>query len=141
MMGAARQWPLILAALIALGACETTGVAKKGSADGGFDTESASDAVSAIGNGGEAVADLGRAAGVELWLPVHSQMRDIAASLGGTLKPTGAGGGDLALAAFTSAEDASRFRELLKDEGIHCPNLGPDLLGVRLQSQPSKVRE
>ena len=41
------------------------------------------------------MAALGHDAQAPLWLPIHSQMQRIAISLGGALKPTGAGGGDL----------------------------------------------
>jgi len=101
----------------------------------------ASQAIVAIGRGGQAVADLGSAAGAALWLPVHSQMRDIAEQLGGSVKPTGAGGGDLALGAFSNASDMARFVERLADRGIPCPPLAPAPQGVRLQSQASKVDE
>ncbi len=98
-------------------------------------------AIVAIGRGGQAVAELGTAAGAALWLPVHSQMRDIAEQLGGAVKPTGAGGGDLALGAFANASDMALFVERLADRGIPCPPLAPAPQGVRLQSQASKVDE
>lgn len=98
-------------------------------------------AIDAVDTAGNAVAELGRAAGAELWLPVHSQMRDIAQQLGGSVKPTGAGGGDLALGAFPSSEQATQFALRLTDHGIDCPTLAPTREGVRLQSRPSKVSE
>jgi phosphomevalonate kinase len=87
------------------------------------------------------VADLGNAANAPLWLQVHTQMQDIATQLGGAVKPTGAGGGDLALGAFASAEAAALFTRRLADRGIPCPPLAPAHQGVRLQSQASKVGE
>lgn len=101
----------------------------------------AADAVQAISRAGRAVEALGAAAKAPIWIPVHSQMRDIAEQLGGSVKPTGAGGGDLALGAFHSSEQAERFRNALMDLGIPCPDLAPSNLGVRLQSQASKVNE
>ena len=101
----------------------------------------ARDAIDAIDRGGRAVAQLGEAASAPLWLPIHTQMQDIATQLGGAVKPTGAGGGDLALGAFSSAEAAARFTQRLADRGIPCPSLAPARQGVRLQSQASKVVE
>lgn len=101
----------------------------------------AKQAIAAIRLGGLAVADLGKAATAQLWLPIHTQMQDIAEQLGGAVKPTGAGGGDLALGAFSSANDAALFTKRLADRGISCPPLAPTHQGVRLQSQPSKVCE
>ncbi len=101
----------------------------------------AGDAIAAIRLAGQAVDALGRAANAPLWLPVHTQMQDIAEQLGGAVKPTGAGGGDLALGAFASAQDAAAFTEKLADHGISCPPLAPAHQGVRLQSQASKVGE
>ncbi len=103
--------------------------------------QTAAQAIAAIDVGGVAVAELGLAAGASLWLPIHSQMRDIATELGGALKPTGAGGGDLALGAFDSAETAKIFEERLAAQGIRCPALAPSREGVRLRSQASKVSE
>ncbi|MCP4444855.1 MAG: hypothetical protein GY811_05850 [Myxococcales bacterium] len=111
------------------------------SAQGLASASEGASAVSALRAGGQAVAELGRAAGVDLWLPIHSQMQDIAAQLGGAVKPTGAGGGDLALAAFSSAEAATLFEARLGDHGIHCPALAPSHQGVRLLGQTSKVGE
>lgn len=101
----------------------------------------AAEAIEAVSLAGRAVEALGAAAKAPIWLPVHSQMRDIAKRLGGSVKPTGAGGGDLALGAFHSLEQAQRFRDALVDRGIPCPDLAPSKLGVRLRSQASKVSE
>ncbi len=101
----------------------------------------AADAIAAIDAGGSAVRELGNAAGAPLWLPIHNQMQTIAAEFGGALKPTGAGGGDLALAAFSSSKQARLFVQRLAEQQITCPNLGPSLQGVRLEPQTSKVAE
>ena len=103
--------------------------------------QDAQQAIAAIAAGGEAVAALGHDAQAPLWLPIHSQMQRIAISLGGALKPTGAGGGDLALGAFDSAENAQIFVQRLADQGIPSPNLAASREGVRLQPQASKVAE
>jgi phosphomevalonate kinase len=90
-------------------------------------------AVAAIGRAGTALRALGEAAGVELWLAAHDQLLAIANDHGGALKPTGAGGGDLALAAFSNAESAQAFEKSLLKLGILCPDIDVDTQGVRLQ--------
>ncbi len=90
-------------------------------------------AVAAIASGGTALKTLGEAAGVRLWLPEHDQLKVLAGEHGGALKPTGAGGGDLALAAFASAESAQAFEKSLLRRGILCPKIDVDTQGVRLQ--------
>ncbi len=101
----------------------------------------AEDAIVAIDAGGNAVRALGNAAQAPLWLPIHEQMRAIATELGGALKPTGAGGGDLALAAFANSNQARLFVERLAEQDISCPRLAPSQQGVRLQGETSKVTE
>jgi phosphomevalonate kinase len=94
---------------------------------------SAAETLQAIAAGGAALRALGEAAGVPLWLPVHEELAKLAQRHGGSLKPTGAGGGDLALAAFATAEGAEGFENGLLDLGIPCPRLDVDSQGVRLQ--------
>ncbi len=91
-------------------------------------------AIAAIAAAGEAVAALGQDAGVELYLPIHAELCKRAQDHGGSLKPTGAGGGDLALAAFATSEQAQAFRIELLSTGIICPDLALDNQGVRLHS-------
>lgn len=93
---------------------------------------SAKAAIAAIASGGAAVKALGEAAGVALWLPVHDQLKELADEHGGALKPTGAGGGDLALAAFSNAESAQAYEKSLLTRGILCPKIDVDTQGVRL---------
>jgi len=101
----------------------------------------ASSAIAAIDAGGRAVATLGSAAAAPIWLPIHTVMHSLATELGGALKPTGAGGGDLALGAFDSADKALQFVQHLADRKICCPELAGSKQGVRLGFQTSKVAE
>lgn len=113
---------------------EQHGAAISASAETLANTQSASKAIAAIGEGGRAIAALGHAAGVELWLPVHSRLAEAAEQHGGALKPTGAGAGDLALAAFSDEARAQAYQERLADLGIFCAKLVVDTEGVRLQA-------
>jgi phosphomevalonate kinase len=67
-------------------------------------------AVGAVAAGGQAVLELGRAAGVDLFLEAHRALSLSATARGGALKPTGAGGGDIALGAFDDPDRAQQFR-------------------------------
>ncbi len=91
-----------------------------------------SDAVEAIAAGAEALRSLADAVGIELWLKEHSQLESLAQRFGGALKPTGAGAGDLALAAFSESDAAQSFQKSLVELGILCPPLLVEPQGVRL---------
>jgi phosphomevalonate kinase len=137
--GVSASTPPLVAAVRALGSREPEEYQKlcaaiSASAEALTKAESAVAAVAAIEAGGQAVQALGAGAGVELWLPVHSQLAELAHAQEGALKPTGAGAGDLALAAFAEAGQADAFRHALEDIGIFCPALLVDNQGVRLQA-------
>ena len=95
---------------------------------------SAHEALLAIEAGGAALRALAQATSAKLWLPEHDLLAELARGLGGALKPTGAGGGDLAVAAFADAESATQFEKCLDERGIACPALDVDTQGVRLQA-------
>jgi phosphomevalonate kinase len=95
-------------------------------------TVSSADAVDAIDRGARAIAALGEAAGVELETEAHRRIAEIARRAGGAAKPTGSGGGDIAVAAFADPSQASRFRDDLRGVGIEALDLSVDTDGVRL---------
>lgn len=88
--------------------------------------------LAAIHRGADAHAELAAASGVDLVLPAHRQIRALAASRGGAAKPTGAGGGDVALAAFADPEAAARFRTDLALMGMKALDLAVESDGVRI---------
>lgn len=92
----------------------------------------ASDAITAIKMAGDAVRRLGEAAEVTIWSDAHSHLASIAARFGGVVKPTGAGGGDLAMAAFDNPVSAESFTGAVTEEGIFCPHVSVDNHGVRM---------
>jgi phosphomevalonate kinase len=96
------------------------------------DELSAAGAVEALASAGRALAELGRRADVALELGVHRRLREVAESCGGTAKPTGAGGGDVALAAFPSAEAARHFRKDLVRIGLEELDLSVDPIGIAI---------
>jgi phosphomevalonate kinase len=88
--------------------------------------------VDAIRAGGAAVAVLGRAVGVPLETALHRRIAVLAAARGGAAKPTGAGGGDLALAVFADPAQLSKFCGDLAHAGMETVALSVDPVGVRL---------
>jgi len=74
-------------------------------------------ALAAISAGGAAVKALGERAAVPLFLDVHTELAGLAAPHGGVVKPTGAGGGDIALAAFSTPDQAEAFCLDLRNRG------------------------
>ena len=134
--GKSASTPKLLGAVEAFGAAEPQSYRKlrqalSESAEALANATSATEAVQAIAAGGRAAEALGQAAGQPLWLPIHSELAAHAEKAGGALKPTGAGGGDLALAAFPTPSNARVFRRQMAELEIFCPLLGVDQ-GVRL---------
>lgn len=92
--------------------------------------------VAAIEAGAEAAAGLGRAAGVEIETAAHRAIAALARAHRGASKPTGAGGGDIALAAFANAADAAAFRRETAARGLKPLALRVDRDGVRILRRP-----
>jgi phosphomevalonate kinase len=75
--------------------------------------------------------DLARAIDLEIVTPAHKRIAERAAAVGGAAKPSGAGGGDLAIC-FTPPDGTGRLRATLASEGfdvldlaIGAPGLSP----------------
>lgn len=77
---------------------------------------------------GEAMRGLGEAADAPIVTPLLAEAARLAREHGGGAKPSGAGGGDVALAFFTRDDDAAAFRRA-------CPEAGLDLLSVQLGAE------
>ncbi|WP_428263803.1 mevalonate kinase family protein [Haliangium sp.] len=95
---------------------------------------SATDIVAAVAAGGEAAARLGRDAGVAIETDAHLAIAALARARGGAAKPTGAGGGDIALVAFSSADAAEGFRTDARAQGFAIIDMAVDPHGVRIGS-------
>ncbi|MEZ4359039.1 MAG: hypothetical protein R3B48_02585 [Kofleriaceae bacterium] len=89
----------------------------------------------AIRDGGDALAALGERAGVDLETPAVRAARQALAPLGAAVKTTGAGGGDLAIAALAPDADPGLAAEALARAGCEPLPLGIDLCGVDLRPQ------
>ena len=73
--------------------------------------------------GGRAARALGEGAGVPVWTPAHEELRALVEPLGGALKPTGAGGGDISLVSAPSEEVLGRLLGALEGAGWACVSL------------------
>lgn len=74
--------------------------------------------VAAVDAGREALARLAGVTGAKLVSPRLDAIADLARRAGGAAKPTGAGGGDIALAAFATTDLAWQFRGELAASGL-----------------------
>lgn len=93
-------------------------------------SDDAAEAVAAVAAGTAAMAGLSEAAGLALVLEAHRRLDEIAARCGGSAKPTGAGAGDTAVAAFADADAAARFRREIATSGMIVPDLRVDPRGT-----------
>jgi phosphomevalonate kinase len=93
----------------------------------------AEQAIAALWQGQVALAELGRASGVAIVTDAHRRLDERAQALGGLAKPTGAGGGDIALGAFAGPEAAEQFRADARSLGMKVLDLSVDPDGARLE--------
>lgn len=84
---------------------------------------------------GAAMGELGQAAGISVVTDAYERLRALARELGGAAKPSGAGGGDVAIALFSSAERAESFRARCVGEGFEILSLELGVPGERNEEQ------
>lgn len=85
----------------------------------------------------EAMAALGDAADAPIVEDALRGVAELAQSFGGAAKPSGAGGGDVALAFFSSARDADAFDQACHSSGLALVDLELGAEGVRVEPQQS----
>jgi phosphomevalonate kinase len=83
---------------------------------------------------GQAMAQLGEAAGCEIVTRAHAVLAALARRHGGAGKPSGAGGGDLGVAFTVGAEATQALRRDLAGAGLTVLSLGAPALGLRLEN-------
>jgi phosphomevalonate kinase len=88
--------------------------------------------LAALAAGGEAIAKLGQTASYDLETAAVRAVRTAVAPWGGAVKTTGAGGGDLAIAAVPLAETSHQVRAAIIQAGCQVVPLAIDLRGVDL---------
>lgn len=98
-----------------------------------FGADEIADGIAAVRRHHEALRALGEAAGVPIVTPALGLAATLAEAEGGAAKPSGAGGGDVAIALFADDVSASRFESRARQAGlIPVPmKLGAD--GVRCE--------
>lgn len=92
---------------------------------------------------GVAMGQLGEAAGVSIVTDTLRQVADLANQAGGAAKPSGAGGGDVALALFPDDASERRFAALCKDSSFSLLSIELGAQGVCREgpAEPSEARE
>lgn len=86
--------------------------------------------VGAVQSAAQAVAELGHAAGVELETDEHRAIAALAGRFAGAAKPTGAGAGDVAVAAFPDSDAKREFCAEAWDRGLTLLDLVLSVHGV-----------
>lgn len=81
----------------------------------------------------QALRALGEFAGLDIYSAQHEQLSRLAAARGVMYKPSGAGGGDIGVAASDDAQRLADFRDAARAAGFHCPALQPATRGAWLQ--------
>jgi phosphomevalonate kinase len=79
----------------------------------------------------DAMRTLGESAGAPIVDARLGHVGKLAARFSGSAKPSGAGGGDVAVAFFADREAAERFEMACKDEGLHPIDVAWGAAGVR----------
>jgi phosphomevalonate kinase len=82
---------------------------------------------------GEAMAALGRAAGADIVDDTLAQVAKLAAGVGGAAKPSGAGGGDVALALLPDSDAEAQFVRLCSEKKFSVLSIGWGAPGVRVE--------
>jgi phosphomevalonate kinase len=85
--------------------------------------------VAAIGQGFDAMRALCGASGIPLVLDAHHELHELARRFGGAAKPTGAGGGDLALAVLPPQAPLEAFLAAAEPSGLERIPLGVSARG------------
>ncbi|MCC6874655.1 MAG: hypothetical protein IT378_10150 [Sandaracinaceae bacterium] len=100
----------------------------------GFEDGDLAEVVRATAAHGDAMAALGEAAGAPIVTEALARVARIAKDCGGAAKPSGAGGGDVALALFADGADAERFDRACAREGLNLLSLRLGAEGVRREA-------
>ncbi len=87
--------------------------------------------IEAAGNFGRAMGRLGEAAGVPIVTPGLALVSDLASRAGGSAKPSGAGGGDVAVAFFDDPARRIAFETACRERGLVVLSLALGAEGVR----------
>lgn len=98
-----------------------------------------SDVIECTAAYGEAMAALGRAAGADIVDDTLAQVAKLAARVGGAAKPSGAGGGDVALVLLPDPEAEAHFVRLCSEQKFSVLSIGWGAPGVRVEPDVESV--
>jgi phosphomevalonate kinase len=87
---------------------------------------------------GEAMGALGAAADIPVVNDTLRKVADLAAQAGGAAKPSGAGGGDVAIAIFADQTTEHRFDQLCREHNFALILMDVGASGVRLDTTPTR---
>ncbi len=96
-------------------------------------------AIEATGAYALAMKTLGEAAGIGIVTESLAKVAALAQSVGGAAKPSGAGGGDVALAIFAEPDSAAHFEHLCAKGGLQVLSIGLGAPGVRVETPSSEA--
>ncbi len=85
---------------------------------------------------GESMNRLGQASGAPIVAAEHDLVTTLARDLGGAAKPSGAGGGDVAIAIFEDPAAARQLRSRCRSHGLIPLDIKLSAPGLRRESQP-----
>ena len=85
----------------------------------------AHDPIAAFRDAWRLLVHMAEQTGIAYSTPELRTIVDVAESLGGGAKPSGAGGGDCTVAFFQQPADAERFRSAMRAHGLHSVQVAP----------------
>jgi phosphomevalonate kinase len=88
---------------------------------------------------GLAMGELGAAAGIEIVTDTLREVANVARQAGGAAKPSGAGGGDVALALFADEVSAGRFGQMCAQAGLSVLSVELGAAGVMRHAPSSEA--
>jgi phosphomevalonate kinase len=118
----------------AIGACSTEMIAAMQRADTGGLME-------AVADHHQRMAELGQQAGAPVVTGELARIAELARTAGGAAKPSGAGGGDVAVAVFATELDADRFAAECDAAGFKSLTLRWGAQGVRREQNANDAKE
>jgi phosphomevalonate kinase len=90
---------------------------------------------------GSAMNELGIAAGINIVTDALAEIAELANAAGGAAKPSGAGGGDVALCIFPSQASAERFERACARVGLRLLSIKLGVPGVRVETPARSTGE
>ncbi|GGY01671.1 phosphomevalonate kinase [Litchfieldella qijiaojingensis] len=90
---------------------------------------------------GDGLRALGDASGLDIYSAEHRRLATLARQAGIVYKPSGAGGGDIGVAASNDPERLDYLRRLSESAGFLCLNLQPDSRGCEVRVEETSEGE